>query len=306
MKYLLATPVAAMIILGLFLLMVQLAGLNVAQPVSLVKLEDPAGFDLSEISFEPPARDVLSLPSIDLPTDNPLQAPMSEPNLDFSEQQVAIEFEPPTMLDVALDIAPMLMPIDSRLSEINIPKPPVKLPPKKALPKILPPKKTAQKKTVPKKISQKKTVKKITKKKTVKKVTKASKAVSKTTAKATGSSVVQVAVNTRSSEAVKHSTAINKGVTKAASGSGRTNKPVKQVRPRYPKRARRRGIEGEVVVSFVIAKNGSIEKASLRITHSQPAKVFDKAVLKALAKWKFPSSAKAHKSSQRLVFKLDK
>ncbi|NQZ32090.1 MAG: energy transducer TonB [Oceanospirillaceae bacterium] len=281
MKYFIVTPVAALIILLLFLLMVQLAGLGLRQPVSSVKLVDPAGFDLSKISFEQPSNDALMLPVIELPNQEPLPEPLNDLDIDFSEVEVELTIDPLVLPDVELDFAPLLVPIDDSLSEIVIPKPVVKPIPKKVVKK---PVKKITKKAV------KKTVNKVTKK-TVAKVAKTAVSVTK-----------QTSSNTLSDTSAQRSTSDNKAQT----SSGRASKPISQVRPRYPKRARRRGIEGEVVVSFVIAKNGSVERGSLRITRSQPAKVFDKAVLKALAKWTFPSSPRAHRSSQRLVFKLDK
>jgi len=52
--------------------------------------------------------------------------------------------------------------------------------------------------------------------------------------------------------------------------------------PEYPTKAIRKGIEGKVIVQFDIDVQGQI--TAPRIVHAQPKKVFDKAVLKALAR----------------------
>lgn len=56
--------------------------------------------------------------------------------------------------------------------------------------------------------------------------------------------------------------------------------PLDIVIPEYPRHALQRGIEGEVVVSFSIAEDGSIFAA--HIIRSHPRQVFDKSVLTAL------------------------
>ena len=61
--------------------------------------------------------------------------------------------------------------------------------------------------------------------------------------------------------------------------------PLVTVTPVYPQRARRRGIEGQVIVQFTISPQGRV--AQPRIVVSQPARVFDRAVLKALQGFRF-------------------
>ena len=62
-------------------------------------------------------------------------------------------------------------------------------------------------------------------------------------------------------------------------------KPTLRVPPVYPPRALRSGIEGVVTVEFTIATDGSVKDA--KIIKGKPPKIFDKAVLNAIAKWKF-------------------
>ena len=55
--------------------------------------------------------------------------------------------------------------------------------------------------------------------------------------------------------------------------------------PVYPQRALRSGIEGVVTVEFTIATDGSVKDAE--VVKAKPPKIFNKAVLTAIAKWKF-------------------
>jgi protein TonB len=61
--------------------------------------------------------------------------------------------------------------------------------------------------------------------------------------------------------------------------------PLVRVPPQYPIRATERGIEGWVVVEFTIAANGTVKDA--RVVDSQPARIFDRAALRAVNKWKY-------------------
>jgi periplasmic protein TonB len=61
--------------------------------------------------------------------------------------------------------------------------------------------------------------------------------------------------------------------------------PTLRVPPVYPARALRSGIEGVVTVEFTIATDGSVKDAV--IIKAKPPKIFDRAVLKAIARWKF-------------------
>lgn len=61
--------------------------------------------------------------------------------------------------------------------------------------------------------------------------------------------------------------------------------PTLRIPPIYPARALRSGIEGVVTVEFTIATDGSVKNPV--IVKSKPPKIFDRAVLKSIAKWKF-------------------
>ena len=61
--------------------------------------------------------------------------------------------------------------------------------------------------------------------------------------------------------------------------------PTLRIPPVYPARALRSGIEGIVTVEFTIATDGSVKDAT--VVKAKPPKIFDRAVLKAIARWKF-------------------
>ncbi|MEE8055320.1 MAG: TonB family protein, partial [Gammaproteobacteria bacterium] len=62
-------------------------------------------------------------------------------------------------------------------------------------------------------------------------------------------------------------------------------RPTLKIPPVYPPRALRRGIEGVVTVEFTIAEDGTVKDPV--VVNAEPEKVFDRAVLQAIRKWKF-------------------
>ncbi|MCI0400676.1 MAG: TonB family protein [Gammaproteobacteria bacterium] len=62
-------------------------------------------------------------------------------------------------------------------------------------------------------------------------------------------------------------------------------RPTLKIPPVYPPQALRSGIEGVVTVEFTIAKNGTVKDPI--IVEAKPEKIFDRAVLRAISKWKF-------------------
>ncbi|MEM6584019.1 MAG: energy transducer TonB [Pseudomonadota bacterium] len=70
----------------------------------------------------------------------------------------------------------------------------------------------------------------------------------------------------------------------AGSGSS-TIVPIFRVAPDYPASAIRRGIEGYVDLLFDINASGKTE--NIRVIASEPSGIFDRAALRALAKWKY-------------------
>ncbi|MCK5354805.1 MAG: energy transducer TonB [Methyloprofundus sp.] len=75
------------------------------------------------------------------------------------------------------------------------------------------------------------------------------------------------------------------GIT-VGQGSISTNiMPLVRIPPRYPMRAASRRIEGWVKIEFTITETGTVKDAV--VIESQPSGTFDRAALRAIAKWKF-------------------
>jgi len=66
--------------------------------------------------------------------------------------------------------------------------------------------------------------------------------------------------------------------------------PTFKIPPTYPRRALRTGIEGVVTVEFTIDTSGAVKDPV--IIEASPPKIFDRAVLKAIEKWKFSPEIK--------------
>ncbi len=86
---------------------------------------------------------------------------------------------------------------------------------------------------------------------------------------------------------------------------------LSQVPPRYPQRALRRRQQGRVVVEFTITEVGSIKPGSVVVVKSTPPGVFDKAVLRAIQRWRFKTRVEngqpvPFKARQELEFQLEK
>jgi periplasmic protein TonB len=61
--------------------------------------------------------------------------------------------------------------------------------------------------------------------------------------------------------------------------------PIVKVAAVYPRRAQSRGIEGFVIVEFVVTKTGAVNQAI--VVKAEPEGVFDRAALDAVAKFKY-------------------
>jgi protein TonB len=61
--------------------------------------------------------------------------------------------------------------------------------------------------------------------------------------------------------------------------------PIVKVAPIYPRRAQSRGIEGYVVVEFIVTKNGSVRAPV--VIKAEPEGVFDRAAIDAALKFKY-------------------
>ncbi|WP_319380862.1 energy transducer TonB [Thiomicrorhabdus sp.] len=79
--------------------------------------------------------------------------------------------------------------------------------------------------------------------------------------------------------------------------------------PRYPRKLKRRRIEGEVVVEFTVTALGLVEDP--KIVESHPQGAFDNSVLRAVQKWKFQPRKRNGRAvpvrvRQKVVFSLKK
>jgi protein TonB len=62
-------------------------------------------------------------------------------------------------------------------------------------------------------------------------------------------------------------------------------RPVQRSAPRYPPRARAKGITGHVTLRVLIGKSGKVEK--VRVVDASPGGVFDEAAVTAVRTWQF-------------------
>lgn len=78
---------------------------------------------------------------------------------------------------------------------------------------------------------------------------------------------------------------------------------TREVAATYPADAERRGIEGWVDIEFIVAADGTTRSPIVR--ESQPAGVFDKSALDALAKWRFePVTRNGRVVEQRAILRM--
>jgi len=64
-------------------------------------------------------------------------------------------------------------------------------------------------------------------------------------------------------------------------------KVLNNPKPKYPDIARRSGLEGTVIVEFVVDTTGDVLAGSARVVQAKPEGIFEDAALKAIYKWKF-------------------
>jgi protein TonB len=275
MKYFVLTPLAAFLLLLLLLLMVHLADLNSTMSHKPIRLSD-APFELKNISFEKqspepqlePAR--LSPPELST-------AAMEEPSLEALLDTLleSAEIPEPQSLELLLDEPQVDLSADLRLD--------VELLDNVLDSVAVSPSKPAIKKTVkPKKRTKKKIPKVVVKQGSTKPLKRTSRQAKTAAAKA---------------KSQPTSISSSQNIAPAA---------LKKVKPKYPSRARRRGIEGEVVVAFQVSPSGAVLRNSIRVVSAKPAKIFNKTVVAAISRWRFAKSNASYKTTQKLVFSLTK
>jgi len=77
--------------------------------------------------------------------------------------------------------------------------------------------------------------------------------------------------------------------------------PLHTPPPMYPRRARKRGIEGWVKVSFTINTNGKVK--DIMVLNSEPTGIFDHVTQNTISKWKFKPQLLDGKPTSRKVKK---
>ncbi len=85
--------------------------------------------------------------------------------------------------------------------------------------------------------------------------------------------------------------------------------PLSRVNPRYPRKALRRGLEGQVVLEFVVDANGDVVEDSIKIVSATPKGLFERTSIRALSRWRFQPKKQGgqgvpFRARQTLVFKL--
>ncbi len=69
--------------------------------------------------------------------------------------------------------------------------------------------------------------------------------------------------------------------------------------PKYPRRARRMGLEGRVMLEVLISAKGQVDE--LRVLQSSGHKVLDRAALSAVRKWRFEPGTKDGRKNKMWV-----
>jgi protein TonB len=80
-------------------------------------------------------------------------------------------------------------------------------------------------------------------------------------------------------------------------------KPVKKVKPKYPREAEDAHIQGRVRVRLTVEVNGSVSAA--KILSAEPPGVFDAAVMEAVVQYIFKRDGTSYQADQEIIFKLE-
>jgi protein TonB len=75
-----------------------------------------------------------------------------------------------------------------------------------------------------------------------------------------------------------------------------------RVEPTFPRQAQRDGTSGRVVAHVVVAPSGAVTE--VRIIQSQPPRVFDREVIRALSQWRFNPEPVGFIGEYEIVFNL--
>jgi protein TonB len=85
--------------------------------------------------------------------------------------------------------------------------------------------------------------------------------------------------------------------------------PVVKVAPSYPRNAIRRGIEGYVILEYVVLPDGSV--TDIRVVEASPPNVFDAAAIRSAKRYKYKprvengQAIRVEGVQTKIVFKLE-
>jgi protein TonB len=82
----------------------------------------------------------------------------------------------------------------------------------------------------------------------------------------------------------------------------REYKAAYRVEPTFPREALRQGTSGRVIAHVVVQPNGAVSE--VRIIQSQPPRVFDREVIRALSQWRFNPEPVGFIGEYEIVFNL--
>lgn len=91
-------------------------------------------------------------------------------------------------------------------------------------------------------------------------------------------------VNLKTNTGVNFNTGLNISADSLAAGDG-DYLPIVKVAPIYPRRALSRGVEGYVVVEFMVTKLGTVE--NVVVVEANPPGYFERAAIKAASRFKY-------------------
>jgi periplasmic protein TonB len=80
-------------------------------------------------------------------------------------------------------------------------------------------------------------------------------------------------------------------------------KPVRKVKPKYPREAEDAHIQGRVRVRLTVEVNGSVSEAKILL--SEPPGVFDAAVMEAVVQYIFKRDGTSYQADQEILFRLE-
>ncbi len=80
-------------------------------------------------------------------------------------------------------------------------------------------------------------------------------------------------------------------------------KPVKKVKPVYPREAEDQHIQGRVKVRLSVNREGDV--TDVEVLLAEPPGVFDEAVLTAVRQYKFKRDGTRYQADQEIVFRID-